>query len=421
MCRSQVLTIVAAAFFACFCAGCATTMPRNGIPDAALAEQAIVADLPGIRYWGDENPADIEAEVRRRLPNMPRIAQGATKAGNRPIVEVLALSGGGGDGAFGAGLLAGWTERGDRPEFEVVTGVSAGAIIAPFAFLGPSEDKHLKAVWTTYRTSQIATAEILPGLLGGGSALADTRPLAELIAKYVDAGMLRRIADEYAKGRILMIGTTNLDAQRPVVWNMCEIAASGHPRALDLFRKVILASAAIPGAFPPVSIEVTANGRKYEEMHVDGGTTREVFVTPVNAPFRAFDKLYAAKPVRRLYILKNGKIDPEPVVVEAQTIPIAARAISTLIKNQSIGDIYRIYRMAKDDGAAFHFVAVPPTFEYKARELFDPPYQRALYEQGFAMGVSGVPWMTEPPDQKPLVPAQTSAIVKTSPTPKKAP
>ncbi len=378
-------------------AACGAMMVRDGIPSARLAEVADVTGLPGVRAWGDEVPRDFMSEVRRRLPHLPRLAQNAHTAEGRPIVEILALSGGGGDGAFGAGLLVGWTERGDRPEFEVVTGVSAGAIIAPFAYLGPRYDNALKQIWTQYKTSQIVTAQILPGLLGGAS-LADSGPLELLIAKYVDHALLRAVANEYAKGRLLFVGTTNLDAQRPVVWNMGEIAASGHPDALDLFRKVIMASAAIPGAFPPVQIPVVAKGKSYDELHVDGGTTREVFVSPINVPFRTYDPLYPKPPVRRIYLIKNGKATPEQEVVQPKTLSIVARSIYTLIKNQNLGEIYRIWRMARDDGADFNFIAVPPSFDVKANEFFDPVYQAALFEEGRKTGSGRIPWLKRPPD-----------------------
>ncbi len=378
---------------------CATTSMRMGVYDVESLQLADLTTRPGVRFWGDEVPSDIVAEVRQRLPNMPRLAQAATYRGTRPKVEVLALSGGGGDGAFGAGVLSGWSARGDRPSFEVVTGVSAGAIIAPFAFLGPRHDHELREIWTHYRTSQIVTAQILPGLLGG-SALADTSPMQALIAKYVDRALLRAVAREYAKGRILLIGTTNLDAQRPVVWNMGEIARSGHPQALDLFRKVILASAAIPGAFPPVEIPVKLDGRAASELHVDGGTTREIFVSPVRAPFREFDRLYPVAPHRELYLITNMKVDPVQDEVAMQAIPIAARAISTLIKSQSRGEVYRIYRLAQDDGVAFNYLSVPADFDMKANEFFDPEYQLALFEEGYRLGKAGDAWQKSPPQMR---------------------
>lgn len=377
-------------------AGCAASaIPRNGIADPQVAARANVPGLSGIRFWADESPIDAAAEIRQKMPNLPKLAQDATEINGRPIVEVLALSGGGADGAFGAGLLAGWTSRGDRPQFEVVTGVSAGAIIAPFAYLGPARDADLKQIWTEYGTSQLVTAQILPGLLGG-SSLVDTSKLQELVARYVDRTMLRAIAAEYRRGRLLFVLTTNLDAQRPVVWNMGALAASNHPSALELFRKVILASAAIPGAFPPVNIEVEVDGKRYDELHVDGGTTREVFVSPVQVPFKAFDALYAKPPIRRLYIVKNGKMTPETEVVKAQTIAIAARSISTLIKNQNLGELYAIYRRAKDSGVDFNLMAVPASFKAKPAEFFDPAYQQALYDEGQNLGRAGV-WLKSPP------------------------
>ncbi len=389
-----------AALLATCLTGCASTIERNGISNMALAEKAHVPGLAGVRFWADEVSADPISEIRRRTPHMPAVGRDTQKVKGRPIVETLALSGGGSDGAFGAGVLAGWTDRGDRPEFEVVTGVSAGAIIAPFAYLGPKYDPALKVIWTEYQQSQVVTAQFLPGLFGG-SALTDTTPLAGLIAKYVDREMLDAIAAQYNRGRILMVLTTNLDAQRPVVWNMGEIARDPSPEALALFRKVILASAAIPGAFPPVNIDVVADGKNYEEMHVDGGTTRELFVAPVQAPLKAFDVLYPAPPIRKMYIIKNGKVVPEQDVVQQTTFKIAARSIATLIKSQNWSELYRIYRMAIDAGADFNFTSVPNDFNFKTDLIYDQKYQMALYERGIAMGKAGT-WQKAPPGQTPI-------------------
>lgn len=377
--------------------GCATVLPRQ-VPDSiAAAERATVPGMPTVRFWGDEVPHDIAGEINRRLPNIGRHAMPAQQAGGRPIVSILALSGGGPDGAFGAGILRGWTERGDRPKFEVVTGVSAGAIIAPFAFLGPEYDHCLEEIWTQYQTNQLIVQQILPAIFGG-PALADTGPLQALIEQYVDRKFLRAIAAEYARGRMLLVGTTNLDAQRPVVWNMGEIAASRHPDAINLFRKVILASAAIPGAFPPVIIPVEADGKLVEEMHVDGGVTREVFVAPVQINLKIFDRYYAVPPERRIYLVKNGKLEPEFEAVKPTAIAIGARSVSTLLKSQNYGDIYRIWRLAKESDASFHLTAVPPEFKLKAKEAFDPVYQKALFQLGYKIGREGGHWQSLPPE-----------------------
>jgi hypothetical protein len=383
--------------------GCGTTLVRNPVADPAAAEVATVPGLASARFWGDEVPRDLAGAFRRRLPSLGFMPT-HTGADGRPEVRILALSGGGPDGAFGAGLLSGWTARGNRPTFELVTGISAGAIIAPFAYLGPGPngdyDRQLKEIWTAYETSELVVAQILPGLLGG-SSLASTAPLEALVAKYVDGKFLRAIAAEYRKGRLLLIGTTNLDAQRPVVWNMGEIAASRHPDALSLFRKVIMASAALPGLFPPVTIPVETTGAKAEELHVDGGVTREVFVAPIPIGFKAFDQFYPAPPRRTLYIIKNGKLVPEFEAVKPTAVSIALRSIWTLTKSQNANDIYRIWRMARDADASFNLAAVPATFDEKPKQAFDPAYQLKLFEQGYAIGRSGQGWLNTPPTVKP--------------------
>lgn len=382
-------------------AACATLDTRLPVPNAELASRATPINFEGVRAWGDEAPSDIAAALRKRLPSVSRLARSdGRKNTSRSEIDILALSGGGSDGAFGAGLLVGWTKRGDRPQFEIVTGVSAGALTAPFAFLGPRYDDQLRDIWTRYGTNQLLTAQILPALFGGPS-LADSGPLRQLIAKYINRRVLSEIATEYRKGRLLLILTTNLDAQRPVIWNMGEIAASGHPKALDLFRNVLLASASIPGALPPVKLPVTVDGQTYDEMHVDGGTTREVFVSPIDVPFAALDRFYDAPPRRRLYIVKNGKYEADYEPVREQALPIAARAIETLIKTQHRNDIYRIYRMAKDSGADFNLAFVPQDFRAKPKELFDPQYQAALFEKGFELALTGRAWVKVPPDIAP--------------------
>lgn len=392
--------VMLAAVLALGLGGCAS-IPRNGVPSGALALDAKIDNFESVRFWADEISLDPISDIRKRAIHMPRVAQNSKRINGRPVIETLALSGGGSDGAFGAGLLAGWTERGDRPEFEIVTGVSAGAIIAPFAFLGPKYDDALRTIWTEYQQSQVITTQILSGLFGG-DALADTAPLEGLIAKYIDRAMLDDIAAQYARGRFLLVLTTNLDAQRPVTWNMGEIARNRTPEALTLFRKVILASAAIPGAFPPVNIPVTVHGSSHEELHVDGGTTREIFVLPVEAPFKAFDPLYPKPPIRKIYIVKNGKVVPEYEIVQQKTLKIASRSISTLIKSQNWSEVYRIYRLALDAGADFNFISVPATFDAQLNGIYDPKYQKALYDVGFEAGRSGN-WSKTPPGQMPVM------------------
>ena len=185
--------------------------------------------------------------------------------------------GGGANGAFGAGLLKGWTESGTRPAFKLVTGISTGALIAPFAFLGSGYDATLEDFYTTITTKDIYRERSYFAILFDPSSMTDTTPLQKIVAKQVDENVLAAVAQAHRQGRRLFIGTTNMEAGKLVIWDMGAIAASGKPGALELFRKVMLASAAIPVAFPPVFIPVKAAGKEYEEMHVDGGTAAQVF------------------------------------------------------------------------------------------------------------------------------------------------
>ena len=337
---------------------------RQPVP-ASLVSQATVPGLAHVRFWGDEVPKDIYTFVQTHMPGVQRMAsRTATQHKGRPLVEYLALSGGADDGAFGAGLLVGWSHWGDRPDFEVVTGVSAGALIAPYAFLGPSYDRQLAELWTSFDASAVATPQVVAGLLGA-EALADSTPLRNLIAKHVDRRMLSQIAHEYRNGRVLMIGTTNLDAQRQVIWNMGEIAVAatrGDQEAAELFRDVLLASASLPGVFPPVHVKVRVGDQVYEEMHVDGGPARQVFLAPAQFSLRTFDKLYPQPPIRRVFVVRNGKLTPVYEAVKPNTFAISARSLFTVTKNQSIGDINQIYAMTQRDGAEFRLASIPATF-----------------------------------------------------------
>jgi predicted acylesterase/phospholipase RssA len=374
-------------------AGCAATLPRNALPER-LVDQAEPSGLDGVRIWGDAPAAQIRTLVNREMRQRGEAA--IARSNTEPVSNMLAISGGAEDGAFGSGLLIGWTAAGARPEFDFVTGVSAGALIAPFAFLGPRYDPQLKAIFTQYGKEDILTVDLLSGIFGG-PALADSAPLARLIAHYVDKTLLREIARERRNGRILLVATTNLDAQRPVLWDMGRIAMSGDPRALSLFRQILLASASVPGVFPPVRIQVRADGQDYDEMHVDGGITQQVFLAPTALAFGDIDKAVGRKVNRRLYILRNGKITPEWQAVDDRVFATAGRSISTLIKNQSIGDLYRIHATTTRDGIDFNLATIPSTFGITSAEPFDLRYMRTLYNVGFELGKAGYHWAKAPP------------------------
>ncbi len=380
---------------ACIITGCATTL-RQAVPPQ-LQDRAVVAGINSerIRVWGDQAPKDVEAytkEFERQRRNAPLSAQ------ERRTSNLLVISGGGADGAFGAGLLNGWSKSGTRPKFVIVTGVSTGALMAPFAFLGPAYDRQIKEIYTKYSTQDILRSRVLAGLLGGPS-VSSSEPLAELIAKYVTKKLLHKIAVEHQKGRRLLVGTTNLDAQRAVIWNMGQIASLGTDKALKLFRKVLLASASIPGIFPPVLIDVNVNGKRLQELHVDGGTTDNAILLPVQINLRALDRQFLRKRKRKLYIIANTKLTPEWEGVKVSTADIARRSIATLIKQQTEGDILKIYDFAKANRMKFNLASVPAYFKEESKEPFDLNYMTKLYKVGVKLGRQGYNWQKVPPTQ----------------------
>ena len=374
---------------------CATPGPRLAVP-SNLVSEASVTGFTQVRFWGDQKPTNI-AEISKKKFAQTRAARPhRARRGARPSIDYLAISGGGADGAFGAGLLVGWTKSGKRPEFEIVTGVSTGALIAPFAFLGKAYDPVLREIYTTYTTKDFLRKQPLKGLVGGNSLASDV-PFQRLIAKYVDEKLMAAIAAEHNKGRRLLVGTTNLDAQRPVIWDVGKIAASGNPQSLALMRQVFLASASIPAMFPPVLIDVTADGTRYQEMHVDGGTTTQVFLIPSQLMLAKIDRKYGVKPRRRVFIIRNGRVSPETKPVRDRTLSIASRSISTLIKYQGIGDLYQLNTFSRRNGIQYRLAYIQKDFKDTSKEVFDKSYMNRLFDMAYQQGARGYRWKTEPP------------------------
>jgi predicted patatin/cPLA2 family phospholipase len=302
---------------------------RLDAPPAAETEQIQVLGIPNARFFVDRST---EAVLREGLLAVDREVASVPPGpnGERPPANFLALSGGGEKGAFGAGLMVGWSASGQRPEFKLVTGVSTGALIAPFAFLGPSRDQQLRHVFTGITQRNVFSPRWVMAALYN-DALADTAPLFSLISEFVNAEMLADIAREYSRGRLLFIGTTNIDIQRPVLWNIGAIAASQHSGALDLVRKILLASAAIPGAFPPVLVDVESGGRRYAEMHVDGGAIAQAFLYPQALELAREAARRGIVRERNAYVVRNGRFDPDWATTERSFLSIAQRTIDTMI------------------------------------------------------------------------------------------
>ncbi|MHC1743911.1 MAG: patatin-like phospholipase family protein [Syntrophobacteraceae bacterium] len=375
--------------------GCATLSRRPAVPQE-FRKDAVIPGIPDARFYGDTTMTDLVGVGLQALEREKAFLAASGNHGFLPPATFLAVSGGGDDGAFGAGLLVGWTATGNRPELKVVTGISTGALIAPFAFLGPDYDPVLKHVYTNVTRKDIfKPRNLLTVLLK--DAMAETTPLWTLLSRYVDRKMLDAVAAEYLKGRLLLIGTTELDSRRGVIWNMGAIAASSDPKAVNLFKSIMLASAAIPGAFPPVLIDVEAKGSAYQEMHVDGGTVAQVFIYPPSFRLGQLSESAAVRRERKLYVIRNARLDPEWTQVERRTLPIVGRAISTLIQSQGRGDLVTLYHLAQRDGLEYNLAYIPKTFNEPHQEDFDMRYMRKLFDVGYERALNGFPWEKAPP------------------------
>ena len=378
--------------------GCGS-LPRNAVP-TEYVRQASIPGMPYVRAPAGEVSTRFEADlaqsfVQESAVDFPRDADGSARYPH------LALSGGGANGAFGAGLLNGWTRSGTRPVFKIVTGVSTGALMAPFAFLGSDYDDALRDFYTTTRSADIFELGSLLWQLLLGEALADTRPLQLLIERHVDAALLQNVAQAHQQGRRLYIGTANLDEPRFVVWNMGLIASSGRPDALALFRKVMLASASIPVAFPPVffEVELQPGGPRFDEMHVDGGVGARVFLNGgvLRAEVIRERGGHGGAGREDIFVVHNGQLIPKPDPVRRALPAIAERVIDAAGRNAALGDLLRIHAYAQREKAGFQWVTIPAEVDLSSEEVFDPVAMLQLYELGERIGLSGNYWQLAPP------------------------
>nr|WP_249130887.1 patatin-like phospholipase family protein [Bradyrhizobium diazoefficiens] len=348
-----------------------TSLPRTPYT-AAEASTSRVLDIDGLRRYTDDP---------------------VTKFNFPLIRSYLALSGGGADGAYGVGVLNGWSAAGTRPAFSVVSGVSTGGLIAPFAFLGSQYDDTLKEVYTSgIAESLLNDPSIMRVLFGSG--LFGNQRLRELVARYVGPEILEQVARENAKGRRLLVVTTDLDTQRTAIWDMGKIAAVGTPEALKLFRDVMAASASIPLVFPPILIEAEGQGHRFQEMHVDGGVTAPVLTLPEALLFQG---RMPANTKMEIYILVNKKIERNFELVSNSTIDVASRSLSSITQSQTRSIIFSTYDFAKRNNLGFHLSYIARDYPAPPSEGFDTAYMRALYQYGYEKAAAGQAWTSALP------------------------
>jgi hypothetical protein len=378
--------------------GCALPTRLPAVPSAERARTTVLG-LPNERFYVSEragqlglqqefsNAMDRYVAIRGLRPNTPL-----------PELDLLAISGGGEDGAFGAGMLVGWSELGTRPDFFLVTGVSTGALTAPFAFLGSAWDASLRAVYTEITLSDILIQRYYTAAIFD-DAMADNSPLYRTISRHMDERMLAEIGRAYDSGRLLLIGTTNLDAERPVIWNIGAIARSGHPRALETVRRIMLASAAIPGAFSPVLFDVSVDGVPHQELHVDGGVFAQAFLYPASVGTVRRERIARRQPTApaRAWIIRNARLEPSGSQVNRRTLGIVGRSITSMIAASGYNDIVRMFFAAERDRVDYNLAYICDDFTVPYDKPFDQAYMRPLFEYGRQRMLRGDAWVNRPP------------------------
>lgn len=389
--------VVACVFALLFAASCAA-LPRNPVPLDAQREPSI-AGFGNIRYFPltDVNP--LRAAIRQAFLTETDDSYEVLADGWRRY-SYLAISGGGSDGAFGAGILNGWSARGNRPRFKVVTGVSTGALIAPFAFLGPAYDPQVKEAYTTVNPDRIY---LMRGLIAAlwDESVADNKPLKDLVSRYVTMDVLDAIAREHAKGRRLYVASTNMDREEPVIWDLGAIASSKNPDRLGLFRSVLVASASIPAIFPPALVKVSLAGKQYDEMHCDGGVFFQAFSIGAIVDLRALVQEahpdYKGRVFQDLYVVRNGSTSPSRKIIDRGLRSISTRAIATMLKVSGINDLYRLFLSTVHDKIGFYYVALPTDYVRTSDEEFNAAEMLQQYNLGYKLAILGVPWRRLPP------------------------
>ena len=312
-------------------------------------------------------------------------------------LNFLALSGGGDKGAFGSGLLIGWSQQGSRPEFDVVTGVSTGALLSPFAYLGTSYNNIVKEIYTTISSEDLMSEHRITGLLFKNS-IADNKPLYQLISKYITLETLQKISYEYTvKNRSLFILTSNIDNSAPIIWNMGKIASANNLKSLELFKTVMLTSAAIPGLFPPKLFEISENGSKFHEMHVDGGIFTQIFLFPISNERTEFHAALSRFKIKRAYLVRNSFLEPETKLIKNEIMSIAARSMEQILGSQAKGDLLRIYNFTQKEKIEFNLAYIAEDFIEKHDRDFDKIYMNKLYDYSYKLASKEFPWIKEPP------------------------
>ena len=359
--------------------GCA--LPRRDAPPTIYSAASPVDFAAGVRFLSTDR-ASVEAKSTAALEQL----KSSSKDGK---LQALVLSGGGAGGAFGAGALVGLSRRHERPQYDVVTGVSTGALIAPFAFLGSEWDSQLTEAFTSGRGAQMSVRGLLALPLGASRRSA---VLTALVDHYVTPDLVRAVAKAAGSGRLLWVATTDLDKEETVIWDLGAIAMRGGEPARRLFRDVIIASASIPGVFEPVLIHVEQGGRLYDEMHVDGNASASLFIAPAAAYFALLDQ--RSLDGAQVYVLINGQIIDAPETTPFRLRPIVARTFSVALKHMSRAQVVAVDQFAEKYRMSVRSTYLPFDFPQYSSADFRASTMRPLFEYGARCAQSGRLWTT---------------------------
>jgi hypothetical protein len=362
-------------------AGC-TTIHREPAPESILGTPAPVGFHSDIRYASTDPRA-----IRSRFSE---IIQRRRDASRDHALNILALSGGGSGGSFGAGALVGFSQQGKRPQFDVVTGVSAGALIAPFAFLGPAWDARLDQNFSGAHSENFLVPRWLGVLFRPG--LYRNEPLVRFVDDFVTDEMIREVADQAALGRLLLVATTDLDKEETIIWDMGRIAAQGGEAAHNLFRDVLVASASIPGVFPPIIIPVENASSRYDEMHVDASATVPFFVAPALAYVLPLDP--GTLKGANVYVIVNGQLGAKPETTPVDTISILSRSFTAVLQHRARSEIALTSEFAQKYGMNLRLTAIPVSYPFQGPLDFHESSSQQLFHYGAECARAGKLWTT---------------------------
>lgn len=381
-------------------AGCAGHKRGPGSPaEAGINTNNIIDPIA-------QHEADELGEMRGLVAAAERVKRRPTPEQLARRRSVLCLSGGGSYGAFTAGILCGWTASGDRPgcngrpNFSVVTGISTGSLIAPLAFLGPEHDPELQKFYTTIKKSDVYKAKPIRGLFS--IALADNAPLAQMVDDMLTPELIQRVAVEHQNGRRLYIGTTELEGKRFVFWDVGELARRNCPGDRELIKKILVGSAAIPGFFPPSEIAVTVDGKRFVELHGDGGTSMSIFFRPPYVPPEQRTPEGLDMAGVDVYLIVAGKLYADAGPLKKRSLSLAGSSVTTALYGQARGDLQRMYIVSLLSGMNYHLTSIPADFPAPTScTTFEPKPMTEMFNEGYRLTSSGQAWRRTPPGIEP--------------------